>query len=212
MLVSELADRADVPLATVKYYLREGLLAARRDDRTAPRGVRRGAPAPAARPAGAARGRRRPGVGAPGDRRRRRGRLATRRTRCCARSPTRSAPRCRRTAPDPAAAPERGRGHRRRGLERRPAGRRRTPASGRRWSSWSARSCSRVDPEILGVLRPPRRPAVPDRVAPHRPRPRTARARWRTWSSERRSSGRSSPCSAGWGTSTTTSSDAATRR
>ena len=26
MLVSELADRADVPLATVKYYLREGLL------------------------------------------------------------------------------------------------------------------------------------------------------------------------------------------
>jgi DNA-binding transcriptional MerR regulator len=28
MLVSELADRADVPLATVKYYLREGLLPA----------------------------------------------------------------------------------------------------------------------------------------------------------------------------------------
>jgi DNA-binding transcriptional MerR regulator len=28
VLVSELADRADVPLATVKYYLREGLLAA----------------------------------------------------------------------------------------------------------------------------------------------------------------------------------------
>ena len=27
MLVSELAERADVPLATVKYYLREGLLA-----------------------------------------------------------------------------------------------------------------------------------------------------------------------------------------
>src|SRR6478672_3001621 len=26
MLVSELAERADVPLATVKYYLREGLL------------------------------------------------------------------------------------------------------------------------------------------------------------------------------------------
>ena len=28
MLVSELAERADVPLATVKYYLREGLLPA----------------------------------------------------------------------------------------------------------------------------------------------------------------------------------------
>jgi DNA-binding transcriptional MerR regulator len=35
MLVSELADRADVPLATVKYYLREGLLPA--GDATGPR-------------------------------------------------------------------------------------------------------------------------------------------------------------------------------
>ncbi len=35
MLVSELADRADVPLATVKYYLREGLLPS--GDATGPR-------------------------------------------------------------------------------------------------------------------------------------------------------------------------------
>jgi DNA-binding transcriptional MerR regulator len=35
MLVSELAERADVPLATVKYYLREGLLPA--GDATGPR-------------------------------------------------------------------------------------------------------------------------------------------------------------------------------
>jgi DNA-binding transcriptional MerR regulator len=42
MLVSELAERADVPLATVKYYLREGLLPA--GETTGPRRAEYGEP------------------------------------------------------------------------------------------------------------------------------------------------------------------------
>ena len=115
MLVSELADRADVPLATVKYYLREGLLPPGRVDRAAPRGVRRDATC-----AGCASCGRCARSAAPRSSAlqvivdARRGRLAAHPRPCSARSPTCSARPLPEDASGVRSCPHRGRGDRRR--------------------------------------------------------------------------------------------------
>ena len=208
MLVSELADRADVPLATVKYYLREGLLppgevvGPRRAEYDEAhlrrlrvlRALREvgGAPVSALQVI----------VDAIEDDSRPIARGAVRDLRRA------QPPAAREDAPRRRARPVRRRRDRRRGLERRPA----DAAARSRLAAvvqLAARSCSRSTPRSSATT-----PTSPTSCAgprsPWSTRPRTARARWRTWSSARRSSGRSSPCSAAWGTSTTTSSGAAT--
>ncbi len=210
MLVSELADRADVPLATVKYYLREGLLppgetvGPRRAeyDETHLRRLRvlralrevGGAPVSALQVIV---------DGVEDDSRPSHEVL-------CEISDALSPP-LPEAPPGSGAVRQRGRRDRRDRLERRPPGRRRPPPAGRGGRAGRRRAADR-QPGDPGLLRPPRRRAVPDRDACSSTSPRTARARSRTWSSARRSSARSSPCSAGSGTSTTTSSDVRDRR